>query len=349
MVGGLTAPGGDPGLLEQFASQLEAAATGTAGLGATTQEVTAGVRSGAQWTGDAAEAYSAFTGNLSAGTTAAGGPLSRIASAVRDYAGYLREAQEKTAAYNSAAEAAEVSGDDPGYVSAAELAAQEAESANGAWQAAGDHAAAAVNAAVSDLGGSFGTQGPVQTWLDRQSWESLSSLAEPELPGLEGDPIPPELPLPQGDPIPPEILMPRDPIPPELPVLEGDPIPPELPLPVGDPIPPLWPLLNKEEDPDDPDEGEPESGQVPESGETIHSALRGGPGERDIDPTEVMGNAENVYYDENGNQVYVWSQPGGMNQVTIRDPANGNIVTNQESSDSWVRAQVNKGRWFTLG
>jgi uncharacterized protein YukE len=337
-------------LLEQFASQLDTAASGTAGLGAATQEVTAAVRSGAEWAGDAADAYTAFTGNLSAGTTAAEGPLSRIASAVRDYAGSLREAQEKTAAYNSAAEVAEVSGDDPGYVSAAELAAQEAESAIGAWQAAGDSAAAAVNAAVSELGGSFGAQGPVQTWLDRQSWESLSSLAEPELPGSEGDPIPPELPLPQGDPIPPEILMPRDPIPPELPVFEGDPIPPELPLPHGDPIPPLWPLLNKdEENPENEEEDGPESEQVPESSETIHSALRGGAGERDIDPTEVMGNAENVYYDENGNQVYVWSQPGGMNQVTIRDPSNGNIVTNQESTDSWVQAQVNKGRWFTLG
>jgi hypothetical protein len=51
-------------------------------------------------------------------------PLSKIALAVREYAGCLRTAQEKVATYTSAAEVAEVSGNDSGYVSAAELAAQ---------------------------------------------------------------------------------------------------------------------------------------------------------------------------------------------------------------------------------
>jgi uncharacterized protein YukE len=361
MVGALTMPSGDPNLLEQLASRLEAAATGAEDLGASSREVTAAVRSDAQWTGDAADAYTAFTGDLSAGAAAVDAPLSRIALAVRNYAGYLRTAQQKASAYNSAAEAAQASGDDPGYVSAAAAAAQDAESATAAWQAAGDHAVAEVNAAVGELEESFGAQGPVQSWLNRQSWETLSTLAGPEFPGAEGyllppdlpgsdgDPLPPELPEPEGDPIPPEIPLPRDPIPPELPGFEGDPIPPELPVPQGDPIPPLWPLLNKEENPEDGNEDEPESGQGPESTETIHSTLRGGAGERDIDPTEVIGNAENIYYDENGNQIYVWSQPGGMNQITIRDPASGNIVTNQESSDSWVQAQLDGGRWYSLG
>jgi len=40
-----------------------------------------------------------------------------------------------------------------------------------------------------------------------------------------------------------------------------------------------------------------------------------------------------THYDEKGNQVYRWSQPGGRNQITIRDPGNGNIVTNRWSSD----------------
>ncbi len=56
-----------------------------------------------------------------------------------------------------------------------------------------------------------------------------------------------------------------------------------------------------------------------------------------------------MYYDENGNQVYVWSQRDGMNQVTIRDPANGNIVTNQTSSDGWIQQQIDNGRCYPLG
>jgi hypothetical protein len=95
--------------------------------------------------------------------------------------------------------------------------------------------------------------------------------------------------------------------------------------------------------------GDGDSPTGPESNETIHSTLRGGEGERGIESTEVMRNAQNVYYDENGNQVYVWDQGTGMNQVTIRDPANGNIVTNQFSSSDWVQRQIDSGRWYSLG
>jgi hypothetical protein len=40
---------------------------------------------------------------------------------------------------------------------------------------------------------------------------------------------------------------------------------------------------------------------VPPSEDTIHSTLRGGAGERNIESGEVIKNAENIYYDENGN------------------------------------------------
>jgi uncharacterized protein YukE len=121
---GVTMPGGDPGLLEQLAARLEAIAEGTANLGASTRQVTDSIRSGAGWTGDAADPYTAFTGNLAQGVAATPAPLSKIALAVQEYAGCLRTAQEKVATYTSAAEVAEVSGNDSGYVSAAELAAQ---------------------------------------------------------------------------------------------------------------------------------------------------------------------------------------------------------------------------------
>jgi hypothetical protein len=83
-----------------------------------------------------------------------------------------------------------------------------------------------------------------------------------------------------------------------------------------------------------------------DSGGGIHSRLRSG--ERNIDPDEVMANAQNIYFDENGNQVYVWQQGNGMSEITIRDPANGRIVTNQRSTDAWIQQQASKGRWYKL-
>ena len=131
---GITMPGGDPRVLEQLAAGLEAIAEGTADLGGSTRKITASIQSDAAWTGDAADAYTAFTGNLAQGVAAAPAPLSKIALAVRDYAGCLQTAQEKVEAYTSAAEAAEVSGNDRGYVIAAEMAAQNASIAVAAWQ-----------------------------------------------------------------------------------------------------------------------------------------------------------------------------------------------------------------------
>ncbi len=188
---GIAMPGGDPRLLEQLAARLEAIAEGTADLGASTRKVTASIQSDAAWTGDAADAYTAFVGNLAQGVAAAPAPLYKIALAVRDYAGCLQTAQEKVSVYASAAGVAEVSGNDSGYVSAAQTAAQNASAAVAAWQAAGDRAAAAVKAAGAQLqlGDLFGSQGPVTSWLDRQPVPS-GTLAG--FPGL-GDPVGPQV------------------------------------------------------------------------------------------------------------------------------------------------------------
>ena len=182
-------PAGDPGVLEELAARLDAAARGSADLGAGTRQVTASIRSAADWTGDAADAYTAFTGDLSRGAAAAAPPLARIAAAIGDYAGYLRAAQQNVAAAASAAQAAQVSGNDIGYVTAAEAASQQAVAAVSAWQAAGDRAAGEVSAAAGELGSLFGARGPVGAWLDRQHvrWDSLAGL-----PGL-GDPAGPEI------------------------------------------------------------------------------------------------------------------------------------------------------------
>jgi uncharacterized protein YukE len=193
---GLAVPGGDPEVLEQLASRLEMAASGARGLGASTRQAATSIRSEAEWTGDAADSYTSFTGDLSQGATAAEGPLSRIAAAVRDYAGYLRSAQQEAQAYASLARAAQDTGDGA-LVSAAELAGQNAEAAIDAWQQAGSRAASEVSAASGDLANLFGSQGPVQSWIDRNPipGDSLAGI-----PGA-GDPLGTEVLGGPGDPL----------------------------------------------------------------------------------------------------------------------------------------------------
>jgi uncharacterized protein YukE len=249
-VSALTVPGGDPEALELLAARLEVAAAGVADLGSSTRQVTGSIRSGADWTGDAADAFTAFTGDLSRGAVAVQTPLSRIALAVRDYAGYLRAAQQQVTAYQSAALAAQLSSGDTGYLGVAQTAGQQAESALAAWQAAGDRAAAEVSAATGQLSGVFGSQGPVQSWLGRQpaQWDTLAGLpglGEPVGRQILGtppaDPGPQILKTPSGD-FGPEILVtPTGDFGPEILITPPRDLGPEI---LGTPPAPLWPPIN---------------------------------------------------------------------------------------------------------
>ena len=160
-------PGGDPAMLEQLAAQLETAARGAGTLADGTSQVTADVRSAAEWTGDAADSYTAFTGNLARGVHGTGAPLAQIAAAVREYAGSLRAAQQKVAAYATAAQTAQAARNSPASVASAELAGQDAATAIVAQQTAGDRAAATVRAASTALADPFGPDGVVRAWIER--------------------------------------------------------------------------------------------------------------------------------------------------------------------------------------
>ena len=150
-----------------MAAQLETAARGAASLADSTGQVTAGVRSAAEWTGDAADGYTAFTGNLVRGVTGTGAPLAQIAAAVRKYAGSLRAAQQKVTAYAAAAHGAQAAGNSPASLASAELAGQDAATAVAAHQAAGDRAAATVRAASKELADPFGPDSVVRAWIER--------------------------------------------------------------------------------------------------------------------------------------------------------------------------------------
>ena len=159
-------PGGDPDLLEQLADSLTQQAGQSGGLAVTTAGVTSQIRRGAQWTGQAADAYTGFTTAMSRGLGRAEEPLADIASAVRGYAGYLRIAQQRTAAYDIAAQQAQASGGDTASVQAAQAAHAGAAAASAQLQDAGDQAAAQVQAAAANLDDIFAPEGALRTTIE---------------------------------------------------------------------------------------------------------------------------------------------------------------------------------------
>jgi uncharacterized protein YukE len=163
MAPSLAVPGGDPAVLELQAGRLKFAAQGAVGLSRSTGRFTAATQSDAVWTGQSAGSFDAFGTNLAKGADAAAAPLTRIATAVETFAGPLRTAQQRVAAYNVIATAA--AGDRSGsLVSAREKARQNAVDALKALQEAGSQAAAEVSSATADLQDLFGI-GPVQGFI----------------------------------------------------------------------------------------------------------------------------------------------------------------------------------------
>jgi uncharacterized protein YukE len=182
---GLTVPSGDPSALRQLAAQLRTAAQGSGNLGTNTSELTGAITSDAQWTGSASSSFSAFSANLSTGTSAAEAPLTRIADAVENYANVLDVAQQKAQTANAIFQAAQ---EDPtgSMMSTAEQYGQSAMDALDALQQAGDQAAEQVASAGDDLQveSLFGAQGRVTGWASSQPALGTDGLWQ------LGDPVP---------------------------------------------------------------------------------------------------------------------------------------------------------------
>jgi hypothetical protein len=348
---GLSVPG-DPDALEQLGARLRYAAQGVGSLGSNARQFTAGTVTDAEWTGAAANSFSSFGANLGDGTGAAEGPLTRVASAVENYAGYLRNAQQKAQRFNFIVDAADT---DPtvAVMSAVEQASQDATAAISAAQRAGDQAAAEVTSASGQLQMLFGN-GPVQRFIGAQRGMTVDP---PLLPGSEilGNPGAGDFGL--G----PEILRPA----PDLGLLQGDPVPPELGLIGGDPVPTglgpeilgnpgsglLGPLFNFNK-PGDP-EGDPENGddQEPPGGglidpRDVHGEDR--TGSRGVDVPYVKENGE-LFNQDDGQLVRVLDNGNGTSDVVIYDPSNPSgapTTTIKDMPDSQVQSRINKGRWF---
>jgi len=362
VAGGPSVPG-DPDALEQLAGRLRNAAQGVGSLGSNTREFTTGTVSDAEWTGSAADSFSAFGTNLGNGAGAAEGPLTRMASAVENYAGSLRAAQQKAQAFNSIADAAQ---DDPSgsLMSAAEQAGQNATDAISAMQQAANQAASEVTAASGELQDLFGN-GPVRGFISSQpglgddlplgEWtpgdpipadygtEILGNPGAPDL-GLGTETLPPapELGLPQGDPIPPE-----------LPLIDGDPIPTGLgPEILGNPGSGLLgPMINfnkSGESGDEPENGDgtPTPGDDTVAPRDVHGQDR--TGSRGVDVPFVKENGD-LLFQSDGQLVRVLDNGNGTSDVVIYDPSNPSgapTTTIKDMPESQVQSRIDSGRWF---
>lgn len=146
-------PSGSPGQLEQLADGLDQHASRVADVAKATSTVTGLVRTDAEWTGQAADSYSQFTGEFSSRIGRVAPPLSQIAAAARTYASALRTAQQQVTAYNDIVESPEATSGHitPALLQAAYAAQDSANQACASCQAAGSQAAGQVKSATAQL------------------------------------------------------------------------------------------------------------------------------------------------------------------------------------------------------
>jgi uncharacterized protein YukE len=146
-------PSGNPGQLEQLADALDQHASRVTDVAKATAAVTGLVRTDAEWTGQAADSYSQFTGEFTSRIGRVAPPLNQIATAVRGYATALRTAQQQVTAYNNIVESPEAASGQitPALLQAAYAAQDSANQACASCQAAGSEAAGQVKSATAQL------------------------------------------------------------------------------------------------------------------------------------------------------------------------------------------------------
>lgn len=158
-------PPGNPDVLEAAAARLAQTAGAWGDLAGTTSRSAESVRTAADWTGSAADQQEAFHAALSSGIARGEAPMTKVAGAVRSYAGYLRTAQQRVEAANSSAELAASTGH-PAHAANAAAAHDDAQSALAQLDAEGARAAATVAEADGESKGLFSPEGLLRSTIE---------------------------------------------------------------------------------------------------------------------------------------------------------------------------------------
>lgn len=174
---GVAMPPGNPDALDQAAAGIGRAAVGAGGLATATHQVTTAVVADAEWTGQAADACTAFTSGLTRGVGKMQAPLARIPAVIGAYAGALRAAQTRVRTYQGYT----AQGGPGVMLDTATLAGLEndAGAALAALEAAAQAARAGLDEIAAELAGVFDASGPFRGWLEnaRLPWDATASDA----------------------------------------------------------------------------------------------------------------------------------------------------------------------------
>ena len=171
----VSGPTGNAQALLSLAAELDAHAGSMSDLGTTIRQTANGILHGAEWSGAAADAYTAFCGGTATSVADLAGPLHEIASAVREYAAKLSSAQQSVdGAVESATRSTGAA--EQSAVNAAQQAASEARSA---VDAAASEAAALVGKATDEFDKIMEASDPVRAWIEKVHlpWDLGGGLA----------------------------------------------------------------------------------------------------------------------------------------------------------------------------
>jgi len=185
-------PGGDPDQIDLYAAELAKAGGSTGDVAAGMHRQTVRVREAAQWTGAAADGYSAFTSELSRAVGALESSLRRASAPLRDFAAALRNAQQRVDSYSTAYEdsyslrpysgsLSPVPGQDFPVIDS-ELVAlyQDAQVAVAAYHAQADLTSTRLRQIAAEMTRRFfGPEGPFRDFLDKSHlpWDAVAGDA----------------------------------------------------------------------------------------------------------------------------------------------------------------------------
>ncbi len=178
-------PAGDPAALEEAAGSLRRYASQITTLSESTRSTTGRIITNSDWTGESADAYTAFSTSLASGIGRMEYPLQSVPGAVAGYAAALRDAQSKVGDYESFAQQVNslvgpISAQEQAQIDAeAQQRMSTAENALDGLEQAARAAESALKRIGKALDDAFGSEGPFRTWLENitRPWDTVGGDA----------------------------------------------------------------------------------------------------------------------------------------------------------------------------